>query len=169
MKWLSIGLFSIALFCANTIVEVREAFSQPRYVVQNETIKDNKTGLIWHKRGFSVASLFDKMCPGWRDDVKCTTNTETIDDFFATLEVEGVRGWRLPTSQEVGNFLSDFMDAHGGTRRVLLYITAAEDKTKVTEYVNDAHEYIEYIFNEPWPPKQSAPHIVVPVSGRRRQ
>ena len=141
------------------------ALSETRYVVQNETIKDNKTGLTWHKKGFSTVALLDAMSPQGKrkEGVTINLNTGTIQDFLATLKVEGLTGWRLPSTDEIET-LREFIDANSESGRLIFYITAADDKTKLGLYTGKAFKYIEYIFDEPKPDPYSSHQVILPVS-----
>lgn len=149
------------------ILLTTEALSESRYIVQKDTIIDKNSGLIWHKKGFSRVELLNAICPQekFKEGVTCTLNTGTIQDYLATLKVEGVTGWRLPKSEEVET-LNEFIDTNVDSGKPLFYITAAEDRTMLGFYTGKAHKFLERLYDEPRPDMISSPQVVVPVSGQ---
>ena len=75
--------------------------SGERFVVSENSIKDEKTELIWHKKAFSMHTIMKTVFPDAKEGDQFTFDTGVIQKFLKTLKTDGKSDWRLPTEQEL--------------------------------------------------------------------
>jgi len=127
---------------------------QERFVVNDTTINDTKTGLVWLKEGFSANDILRSVFPDTKAEESQTLNNGVIKKFLEKIKTAGRKDWRLPTEKDMES-LKALIDACN-PGRLVLYLTAGDDDTKINAIVLNAHEYIHH---------NDSQYILFPVSG----
>jgi hypothetical protein len=127
---------------------------QGRFIVNDTTINDTETGLVWSKCGFSVKDILLGAYPDAEDGDNYDLNNGVIKKFLEKQRAEDKIDWRLPTDEDMES-LKVLIDAHN-PERLVMYLMEGDDDTKINAIVLKAHEYIKHDNNQ---------YILVPVSG----
>jgi hypothetical protein len=127
---------------------------QERFIVNDTTINDTETGLVWSKSGFSVSDILRGVYPMANPGENYTLNNGVIRKFLEKIKAEDKIDWRLPTEKDTES-LKALVEAHN-PGRLVFYLRKGDDDTKINAIVLKAHEYITH---------KDMRYILVPVSG----